>query len=377
MNESQSEITVEKMLYDHALEKQIPISGTFELIPLCNLNCRMCYIRIDRAQMEHQGHLHTGAEWISLAERAAKEGMLFLLLTGGEPLLHPDFQEIYCKIQKMGVFLTINTNGTLITPQLADFFAENLPRRINLTLYGSKPETYRRLCGSAIAFEQAAKAVRLLKERHVPVKLNATISRYNIDDLQGILELADHWELPIEIPYYLFPQSRKEDRTNTEEYRLSSEEAAKLRMAVAEHSFQGDKAAFRADITNALREIEKMDNIEFPPKPSGFWCRAGCSGFWVNWKGQMTTCGMIDAPSVNAFQVPFQEAWETVLSHSTNIELSDQCYTCRYRTVCAPCAASMYTETGTFDGVPGYRCGLMHYYEELMRTRIRDWTEEA
>ena len=68
------------------------------------------------------------------------------LLTGGEPLLFPGFKELYIELQKMGMILTINTNGTLIDEEWADFFQKYKPRRMNITLYGADDQAYEQLC---------------------------------------------------------------------------------------------------------------------------------------------------------------------------------------------------------------------------------------
>lgn len=64
-------------------------------------------------------------EWTKTAEDMMKAGTLFVLLTGGEPLLYPHFRELYQKLRELGMIITINTNGTLINEAWADFFAEN------------------------------------------------------------------------------------------------------------------------------------------------------------------------------------------------------------------------------------------------------------
>ena len=84
---------------DHLFAKStlrgVPLSVTFELTARCDLNCRMCYIhkrQNDAAVMERE---RTAEEWLALARQAQERQMLLLLLTGGEPLLRPDFREIY------------------------------------------------------------------------------------------------------------------------------------------------------------------------------------------------------------------------------------------------------------------------------------------
>lgn len=95
-------LTYEKHLISKAARSHTPINGSLELLPLCNMNCGMCYVRLSRPEMERQGHLHSAAEWISLARQMQKSGTLFLLLTGGEPLLFPDFKTLYLELRSMG-----------------------------------------------------------------------------------------------------------------------------------------------------------------------------------------------------------------------------------------------------------------------------------
>lgn len=112
MNYMDDASTFERSFLQKARQQHIPITGALELLPLCNMNCDMCYVRLSRSEMECQGQLRTVDEWILLAQQMQKAGTLFLLLTGGEPLLFPDFKTLYLELRNMGMILTINTNGT-------------------------------------------------------------------------------------------------------------------------------------------------------------------------------------------------------------------------------------------------------------------------
>ena len=126
--------TIERRLIQDAAQKRIPINGSIELLPLCNMRCDMCYVRMDRQEMESKGRLRTAEEWLEVARQMRDAGTLFLLLTGGEPLLYPGFRDLFAELKRMGMILTVNTNGTLIDEDWADFFAKNKPRRINITV---------------------------------------------------------------------------------------------------------------------------------------------------------------------------------------------------------------------------------------------------
>ena len=86
MNYMNDASTFERSFLQKARQQHIPITGALELLPLCNMNCDMCYVRLSRSEMECQGQLRTVDEWILLAQQMQKAGTLFLLLTGGEPL---------------------------------------------------------------------------------------------------------------------------------------------------------------------------------------------------------------------------------------------------------------------------------------------------
>ena len=82
-------------LFAKSAKRGIPLSGTFELTARCNLRCRMCYIHREENDGEIKTDEFSSEEWLNIAKEAQQCGMLFLLLTGGEPFIRPDFEEIY------------------------------------------------------------------------------------------------------------------------------------------------------------------------------------------------------------------------------------------------------------------------------------------
>ena len=90
------ETPLTNILFHKASVDKLPLSGTFELTPRCNFNCRMCYIRHSEQEVrQHDRPMRSLEEWKNLADEAEKEGMLYLLITGGEPLLWKDFWPLY------------------------------------------------------------------------------------------------------------------------------------------------------------------------------------------------------------------------------------------------------------------------------------------
>ena len=114
----------------------MPVAGNFELTGRCNFGCKMCYVHNSDGSDELSAE-----QWIEIGRQAAEKGMVFLLLTGGEPFLRKDFKEIYLALKKLGLLISINTNGSLIDDEMFDFLTENPPLRMNISLYGSSNET--------------------------------------------------------------------------------------------------------------------------------------------------------------------------------------------------------------------------------------------
>ena len=134
-------------LYAKATRMKVPLSGTFELSPVCNFSCRMCYVRKTAKEVrESPRGILTLDDWRRIAREARDAGMLYLLLTGGEPLLWPDFWPLYDELVDMGFLVSINTNGSLIDSDAVARFLRRPPLKLNITLYGASDETYRSLC---------------------------------------------------------------------------------------------------------------------------------------------------------------------------------------------------------------------------------------
>lgn len=226
MEPMQDATTVERILLDQAKRTRTPANGSIELLPLCNMNCDMCYVRLSREEMERQGRLRTVDEWLEIGRQMQEAGVLFLLLTGGEPFLFPEFRKLYLGLRKMGMILTINTNGTLIDEELAAFLGENKPRRVNITLYGTDDETYAELCHYPGGFEKTMNGIRLLREHGVDVKIGGSLAKTNLDDLDRLLDLGEELGIPVRVDTYMMPAVREREKPYDLQARLNPEEAA-------------------------------------------------------------------------------------------------------------------------------------------------------
>ncbi len=353
-------LTYEKILMEKAGWMQTPVNGSLELLPLCNMSCDMCYVRLSREEMEQKGSLHTADEWIRLGGEMAEAGVLFLLLTGGEPLLFPDFQRLYLELRKLGMILTVNTNGTLLDEKWADFFGRYKPRRVNITLYGADETAYGRLCHYPQGYEKAVCAIRRLKERGVDVKINGSVTKDNRPDMGRIYQIGRELDTPVHMDTYMFPGLRERRLPFEQQSRLSPEEAAAAEIEVKKAEMEPED--FARYVQQTAESLRRGDLLS----PRQISCMAGNCSFTVNWQGIMHPCVMLDEPEVSVFDCGFQDAWDEISRNSKKHLLNEQCARCPLRPVCHICAASAKLETGAYDGVPEYLCRLAKEYARLL-----------
>lgn len=368
---------ITEYLHAKAASIQLPLSGTFELTPCCNMSCRMCYVRMTKQQQEAIRPLRTADEWIALAEEAKKRGMLYLLLTGGEPFLRPDFREIYTRLHQMGFVISINSNGTLIDEETVAWLKEMSPMRINITLYGASDETYKRLCRNPKGFTQTVKAIRMLKAAGITVKLNCSVTPHNVDDLEAIMEFAREEGLIVQATSYMFPPLRRDASLVGENERFTPEEAA-YQAARIEMLLNGKERFLERMEANAPTPLP-MDTGEecMELEGEGIRCRAGKCSFWITWTGDLLPCGMIPSEHMgNVFEIGFEKAWEIAVETAAQIRLPAACTGCGLRNQCKACAAMVATESGAFDKVPAYRCRMAKAYPYECRKLEREIRKE-
>ncbi len=375
---TQPENNFERYIMEHAHREHIPVTGTFELTPLCNMNCGMCYIRMTPEEMHHNGRLRTLAEWKEIADQALEAGAQFILLTGGEPMLYPGFSDIYTYLRARGTFVTVNTNATQITPEIIKTFQTNYPRRVNVSLYGASNEVYERLCSCANGYDQAMRGIRMLLEAGVATKLNYVLTRENIGEVDQISRISEELGVPVSVSSYLFPPVRKDrkkqSRTNPE--RLSPCEVAEAQIRSLECGFP-DKQTLRAYLADRLREIDEREQIvraaedplsAFPEEA----CGAGRRSFWIDWQGRMSACGMMTEGAIVLGSNSFQEAWNQICERSEHILVNPTCNNCKYKKICQVCPASALAETGSTDGIPDYHCACSRELERKMREYLEE-----
>lgn len=311
---------VHRFLDAKAREKGVPLTGIFELTPLCNLDCKMCYVHLGQAAI-----LPT-ERWIDIIHQAVNAGMLYARLTGGECLTYPGFREIYLYLRKLGVETGILTNGVLLNEETTAFLAENKPSMVQITLYGASEDGYERVTGHR-CFHTVMENIRRLRQANIPVQVVTTPSEFMTDGEQ-IVTLLHEMHMPMTINAGLVKPRAETGRelhnANLDAYIAMNRRRMQLT------GQQCGLAPDPADLPDAGGRGEKRVGVK---------CGAGRSTFSIDWRGCMKPCNNFPCEGVNVFETGFAEAWRCTHTTATQFPQPAECSGCRYEGVCKHCVA--------------------------------------
>ena len=317
--------TVNQFLDMKARKKGVPIRGMFELTPLCNLDCKMCYVHLSKEQLGKRRLLST-EEWKHLMKQAIDAGMMDAMLTGGECLTYPGFDELYLFLHAHGIRTGILTNGLLLTEERLEFFRKHPPKGFQITLYGSSDEEYERVTGVR-CFEQIMQNIQRLRTYKFPVYIAITPNRFMLDNGEQLLRLVHHMGVSYSINTTLFTPREETGRSETA---IDMELDSYIQLQVLRRKLSGyDVIPHEGCIL---------------PQPSGagrvtkgLMCSGGSSSFFISWDGRLLPCGSFTDCQAYPLQIGFDQAWQRVRTVCKEYLLPQECGDCVYNVACPAC----------------------------------------
>lgn len=316
--------TMHQYLERKARAKGVPLHGTFELTPQCNLNCKMCYVHLNKSQMEGK-RLLTVDQWEMLMEQAIHMGMLDATFTGGECLTYPGFDELYLYLFSKGVRTTILTNGLELTEDRIRFFCQFPPKGIQVTLYGSSDDEYEAVTGRR-CFETVIGHIRKLAQTKIPFSIAITPNRFLLSGGEKLVRLANELGFWYTINTNLF-RPRTETGRRNDNIDISDDEYIKLHLL--RRQLKG--------IQVAPNSCELPEPAQRRRKQKGLLCSAGNSGFHLRWDGCMQPCGSFEGIEADPLKEGFQSAWAKIHAACSEYPLPEECSECAYRNLCPAC----------------------------------------
>lgn len=326
--------------------QRYPLAAQFELTERCNFNCVHCYINQPANCKKSLEKELTTVQAIEVLDKMADAGTLFLVFTGGEPLLRPDFPEIYKHAIKRGLFVTLFTNATMLTEPIADLLAEWRPHIVDISIYGVTRETYEKVTRLPGSFERAMQGIQRLQERQIRFFLKTIVMTINQHELLQMKAFADSLGHKFRYDGNLWP--RLDGDRAPLQYQISIEDLIAL-----------DKIDLERE-QEWCHQYEmyagKMLRAEYV-----YSCGAGIHGYHVDSFGGMSICGMSRYPSYDLLHMDFVDIWENLgLLRARKRQKDTPCRSCLIGALCNLCPGLSRVMHGDEEAPVNFVCALAH-----------------
>lgn len=308
----------------------IPFKGKLYITFRCNFNCRHCFCKgIETDEMNCD-------QWCSVLDQLAEMGTLHLGISGGEPLLRPDFLEIMEYARKKGFHVAIETNGYFMTEEIAVKLRKLYICDVYISIYSISEGNYKKITGVSDSYEKVFNGIRILKKHGLNVTPRYLACKDNYDECFSIRDVINE-EFGLEktqVNTVLVP--RMDDSLKNLECMLTEEQIEKLLKTLGAFNWPKEFC---------------HDNM----RESGGLCKAGLRQFVILPNGHVQACSnpVKLSSRYSLKEKSFRDIWENdeLLNEFRNykIENLQKCFNCEALAFCSVCPMEMLLANGVLE----------------------------
>jgi len=353
-------------LWERIKNKRHLVSFGLEITARCNNDCRHCYINLPAGDKNAKSRELSAEEIKEIAGEAISMGALWCLITGGEPLLRPDFEKIYLTLKRLGMLVSVFTNATLIKKEHIALFRKYPPRDVEVTIYGVTEATYERVTRKPGSFAAFTQGLDRLFKSGIKVRLKAMALRSNFDELPQIASFCrKHSKDYFRFDPFLHLRFDQDSARNKEimSERLSPSEIVALERSDPDRFYSLKKGC------------DKLIVPEFSHITCNhlFHCGTGSGSFTLSCDGLFRLCSSLWHPNsvYDLKKGGLRDAWHNFVPRvremrSDRKEFIEKCRVCPLVNLCMWCPAHSYLETGELDTPVDYFCEVAHARAEMV-----------
>jgi AdoMet-dependent heme synthase len=330
----------------------------WEITRRCNLFCAHCRARAEDHQYENELSLQ---ECFSLIDEIKKVGSPILILTGGEPLMRPDFMQIARYGVSKNLRVVLGSNGTLITRELAQEMKQIPISRIAVSIDFPTAEEQDEFRGKHGAFQEALNGIRNAREAGIEIQINCTVTKLNVKLLPDLLKLSIDAGASAFHPFLLVPTGRGKSLAEQE---LSPQEYEDTLNWIYDKQMEiGDSFFFKpTDAPHYMRILKQRQKesvhestaahpFKSPMQRITRGCLAGTGFCFISNTGRVQGCGYLAVEAGNVRKQPFSQIWveSTLFKQLRDLSnIKGKCGICEYKRICGGCRARAYEATGDY-----------------------------
>lgn len=338
-------------VHEHYSGERVPLQVSIEVTRRCPLECLHCYNNLPMGDVDARQRELTKEEHIHLLDELSDMGCFWILYTGGEIFARRDFLEIYTYAKKKGFLITLFTNGTIMTEEIANYLNEFPPFAIEITLYGRTRETYEALTAIPGSYERCLRGIKMLKDRGLPLKLKTVATSVNKHEVLAMRQFAEE-ELGVEFKVDGQINPRIDCSQSPLAVRLTPEEVVALDMSMPKGMSEYRRLA--------------LHDLETPLVParadSVYFCGGGMNSFAINAYGEIGICVISQQDTFDIRGRGVKQVWESALLELRSRKRArvTKCVECRIQSVCGMCPANGEMENGDKESPVEFLCHVAH-----------------
>jgi radical SAM protein with 4Fe4S-binding SPASM domain len=327
----------------------------------CNLRCKHCY---QEAAKPAPDELST-EERLMVIDQLYEAGVASLAFSGGEPLMRSDFFNVAKQAADRGIYVSLATNGTMVTEQTAEKLKASGVRYVEVSLDGATPQTHDTFRGAS-CFDRTVEGIRHLVRSGVYTCIATTATKHNIDEIPQIIELAKDLGVPRIIVFNFIPTGRGDEIRNLD---LTPSERERLLIGLYTELVKGEVQTLSTAPQYARVCLQQsiVDHRDFLA-PTHFaavdfhgrskrlgefigGCGAGRLYCAIQPNGLVTPCVFMPIIVGDLRRQSLREIWfhSKVLDDLRDRErLKGRCGRCQYKYICGGCRARAYAYHGDY-----------------------------
>ncbi len=319
--------------------EHVPYIISWNLTYSCNLRCRHCYIDASRKM---PGELSREEAMRVLDEIADVHPETMLILSGGEPLLRPDLEDLVTRSAELGMMPVLGTNGTLLSPEKARRLAKRGLAGVGISLDSLLSARHDDFRGKKNSWNEAVEGIRSAREAGLEAQVQITLTRDNWKELPDVIRFSKELGSRAITVFFLVCTGRGQDLVD-----LSPEEYEEVLGFLAGLKSEGIMVRPRcAPVYRRVLAQRDPDSILL--KSDAGRCMAAKNYCRITPEGNVTPCPYMPASGGNLRESSFGEIWNSskLFQSLRNPELQGRCGSCEYREVCGGCRARAFALKG-------------------------------
>ncbi|MDD5120435.1 MAG: radical SAM protein [Candidatus Omnitrophica bacterium] len=339
-----------RRVHDKFLRSRIPVNAGIEVTRKCNLHCIHCY---ENGVSGNGREELTALKLYDILDQIAELGSLWLMLTGGEVFAREDFLDVYIYAKKKGFIISVLTNGTLITSEIADTFRKWKPFTVEIPLYGADAATHEKVTQVEGSFNAVLAGIELLKRKNVQLNLKTFVTKANYAGLKQLYKFAEYLGCELSLDCAMFPCIDRSQEPY--KYRLEPEEIFEVLFDTLKN-----KQGYLRTVKESIKNFSCNEESDYL-----YNCYAGKGIFFIDAFGYLDICIFSKTLHYDLLKGTVKEAAEKYfpLIWKKKLGSDSRCRPCSMRNFCNYCPAIADLEGDKLN--LDYYCQTANFLKDL------------